>query len=235
MKKNLGIRNMNTESEFHNRMLILFDDLLLITKTTHDSKKKKKLYRVVKQIPLADVTSVVVTTAGKPSVSILCEVGAVYTVQLENEEERQKWFDKLSSLQRVAVEKQKFKDKYKSSKTELSLNMSPLIEHKKEKEWGGFLRSPRRRKKTLDSPKGSDTPSMRNSLALDLSRTDDNQPTWTVTKGSNTERRCTFVLSDVKVPESNTNTTTEKRKHLTRNLSLNALQSQNEIAIAKID
>ena len=62
MKKNLGIRNMNTESEFHNRMLILFDDLLLITKTTHDSKKKKKLYRVVKQIPLADVTSVVVTT-----------------------------------------------------------------------------------------------------------------------------------------------------------------------------
>ena len=60
----LMIREVNSESDFHKRKLLLFNDLLLVTKASYDSKKKREILKLMSCVYLAAVNDIVVTSAG---------------------------------------------------------------------------------------------------------------------------------------------------------------------------
>ena len=77
----LNVREMNSDAEFRRRKLILFNDLLLVTKQLLDRTGKKKKttdrstpdLKVIYQIPIEDISDVILSTTGESAACTSCD------------------------------------------------------------------------------------------------------------------------------------------------------------------
>uniref|UniRef100_A0A7S4M3F6 DH domain-containing protein n=1 Tax=Vannella robusta TaxID=1487602 RepID=A0A7S4M3F6_9EUKA len=109
----LMIREVNSESDFHKRKLLLFNDLLLVTKASYDSKKKREILKLMSCVYLAAVNDIVVTSAGgQPSISIFSG-DTIHMIRFSDETTRDTWFQSLRESRDFAIEKEDFKQQGK--------------------------------------------------------------------------------------------------------------------------